>query len=106
MTTVRDCKQLVNHKFSANNEFYFSYHHTVLVNLLYGLREALAELCEEGLEALWLRHETCRKRLHEGLLQLGFELFVENPEHRLTTVTTIKVPGPHWRDIIAHAMNT
>ena len=30
-------------------------------------------------------------RLHDGLKAMGLELFVQNPEARLPTVTTIKV---------------
>ena len=30
-------------------------------------------------------------RLHDGLKQMGLELFVQNPDARLPTVTTIKV---------------
>lgn len=68
------------------------YHHTISATLVYGLREALAILAEEGLEASWARHSAARDRLHRGLAARGFEFFVKNPEHRLTTVTAIKMP--------------
>ena len=42
------------------------YHHTGPVNLLYGLREGLAILAEEGLEACWERHRMCAEKLHQG----------------------------------------
>ena len=31
------------------------------------------------------------RRLHDGLKNMGLELFVQNPDARLPTVTTIKV---------------
>ena len=36
---------------------------------------------------------------------MGLELFVENPEDRLPTVTTVKVPeGVNWKDVASHMM--
>ncbi len=42
------------------------YHHTGPVNALYGLREGLAILAEEGLENCWRRHRECADKLHKG----------------------------------------
>jgi hypothetical protein len=42
------------------------YHHTGPVNSLYGLREGLAILAEEGLEKCWERHARCAQKLHQG----------------------------------------
>ena len=42
------------------------YHHTGPVNSVYGLREGLALLAEEGLEKCWERHRKCAERLHKG----------------------------------------
>jgi len=37
---------------------------------------------------------------------MGLELFVENPEDRLPTVTTVKVPeGVNWKDVASHMMH-
>ena len=66
------------------------YHHTGPVNSVYALREALAILSEEGLIACYKRHCACTERLHDGLKAMGLELFVQNPDARLPTVTTIK----------------
>ena len=38
------------------------YHHTGPVNSMYALREALAILAEEGLEACHKRHQMCTER--------------------------------------------
>ena len=42
------------------------YHHTGPVNTMYGLREGLAMLAEEGLEKCWQRHKECAEKLHQG----------------------------------------
>eukprot|EP00271_Cylindrocystis_brebissonii_P007419 TRINITY_DN20941_c0_g1_i1.p1 TRINITY_DN20941_c0_g1~~TRINITY_DN20941_c0_g1_i1.p1 ORF type:complete len:456 (+),score=37.97 TRINITY_DN20941_c0_g1_i1:141-1508(+) len=68
------------------------YHHTGMVSNVYALREALALLAEEGLEATWARHLATAEQLWAGIEALGLEFFVPRPEDRLPTVTTIKVP--------------
>jgi alanine-glyoxylate transaminase/serine-glyoxylate transaminase/serine-pyruvate transaminase len=81
------------------------YHHTGPVNSMYALREGLAILAEEGLENCWRRHRVCADRLHEGLDQLGLQLFVTNPAARLPTVNTIKVPeGVDWKAVSDYCM--
>ena len=42
------------------------YHHTGPVNQVYALREGLAMLAEEGLEACHQRHQRCADRLWKG----------------------------------------
>ena len=54
------------------------------------MREALALVAEEGLDAMWARHGDAHRRLWEGLAQLGLEPFVPDPKDRLPTVNTIK----------------
>ena len=72
---------------------------------MYGLREGLAIIAEEGLENCLRRHALCTELLHRGLANLGLELFVEDPAQRLPTVTTIKVPdGLDWKAVIGHCM--
>ncbi|KAK7792491.1 hypothetical protein R5R35_011040 [Gryllus longicercus] len=68
------------------------YHHTISCSLLYGLREGLAELVEEGLPNSWKRHKDCANRLYEGINKIGLKLYVENENCRLPTVTTIRSP--------------
>ena len=43
------------------------YHHTIAATLVYALREALAIVEEEGLEARWTRHERHHRVLTAGL---------------------------------------
>lgn len=81
------------------------YHHTVSATLLYGLREALASACEQGLKSLIRRHTECAFRLQKGIIDMGLELFVDNPRDRLPTVTTIKIPkGVDWQQVSRYAM--
>jgi len=81
------------------------YHHTGPVNSMYGLREGLAIVAEEGLENCWRRHRVCADRLHEGIKDLGLEMFVEDPAARLPTVNTIKVPaGVDWKAVNDYCM--
>jgi len=68
-----------------------SYHHTAPVNALYGLAEAVAILEEEGLEAVWSRHEEMHRRFAAGLEAMGLELLVA-PAARLPQLNTVKVP--------------
>lgn len=83
----------------------FSYHHTISTTLLYGLREAFALFCREGIHACAYRHKMCAQRLATGLHAIGLELFVERPEERLPTVTTVRVPaGVEWQKVVAYAM--
>lgn len=46
------------------------YHHTAPVSLVYALREALAELAEEGLTNSWARHAAAAAALYKGYNQL------------------------------------
>jgi len=70
-----------------------TYHHTPPISLIYGLREALRVVLEEGLEARWERHLHNQQALISGLEAMGLELFVQNPADRLATVTSVKIPA-------------
>jgi len=69
-----------------------TYHHTPPISLIYGMREALRLVLEEGLEARWERHRQNQQALIAGLEAMGLELFVKNPAERLITVTGVTVP--------------
>lgn len=70
-----------------------TYHHTPPISLIYGMREALRIVHEEGLEARWKRHRENQLALVAGLEAMGLEPFVANPADRLPTVTAVKVPA-------------
>ncbi len=44
------------------------------------MREALALVGEEGLEAMWSRHQAMHDKLWEGLRGMGLQPFVENEQ--------------------------
>lgn len=72
---------------------------------MYGLREALALFCAEGIEASVARHKVAAERLYSGLTAIGLELFVEREADRLPTVTAIKVPtNVDWKKVSEYAM--
>ena len=70
-----------------------TYHHTPPIPLIYALHEALRIVLEEGLEASWERHRQNQAALIAGLEAMGIRLFVENPEDRLPTVTSVWIPA-------------
>ena len=70
-----------------------TYHHTPPISLIYGMREALRLVLEEGLEARWERHRNNQHALVAGLEAMGLEMFVPDPADRLITVTGVKIPG-------------
>jgi alanine-glyoxylate transaminase/serine-glyoxylate transaminase/serine-pyruvate transaminase len=76
------------------------YHHTCLPINIYGFREALAMIVEEGLEAVWARHEKNSELLWSGLEKLGLHLYVPK-EYRLPTISMVCVPeGVNWRAVV------
>jgi alanine-glyoxylate transaminase / serine-glyoxylate transaminase / serine-pyruvate transaminase len=70
-----------------------TYHHTPPISLIYGLREALRLVLEEGLEARWERHLHNQQALVAGIEAMGLDPFVANPAERLITVTAVKIPA-------------
>src|ERR1700692_3422284 len=68
------------------------YHHTPPISLIYGLREAMRIVMEEGLEARWERHRVNQLALIAGIEAMGLELLVKKPADRLPTVTAVMIP--------------
>jgi alanine-glyoxylate transaminase / serine-glyoxylate transaminase / serine-pyruvate transaminase len=67
------------------------YHHTAPISMNFALREALALVAEEGLEARIARHALNGKALQTGVAALGLSLATV-PGHRLPQLTCIKIP--------------
>jgi alanine-glyoxylate transaminase/serine-glyoxylate transaminase/serine-pyruvate transaminase len=67
------------------------YHHTAPINLIYGLREALTIVHEEGLEARWARHAEAHEALLGELRGLGFERLPPADE-ALPSLLCVRVP--------------
>ncbi len=66
------------------------YHHTAPINMTYALREALAIVLEEGLEARIARHAQMHQRLRAGLEAMGISYV---PKHSLHTLNCIHIPA-------------
>jgi alanine-glyoxylate transaminase/serine-glyoxylate transaminase/serine-pyruvate transaminase len=67
------------------------YHHTAPISNFYALREGLALIEEEGVEARWARHLANHERLVAGLEALGLSMHVA-PGHRIPHLNTVRVP--------------
>jgi alanine-glyoxylate transaminase / serine-glyoxylate transaminase / serine-pyruvate transaminase len=67
------------------------YHHTAPVSMIMSLHAGLGAILEEGLDAAIGRHAECGRLLHEGLVDLGLDLFAADG-HRLPELTTVLVP--------------
>ena len=86
--------------FTESNDSFPRRHHTIFHHVLYGLREALAEICEQGLELFRDRHYDNAQRLQEGLQNIGLEMFIENPAERLPTINAVRIPhGVNWHKV-------
>jgi alanine-glyoxylate transaminase/serine-glyoxylate transaminase/serine-pyruvate transaminase len=78
-------------KYWATGEAQRLYHHTAPITMIYGLREGLRIIQEEGLEARWERHTAAAGHLQKGLEGLGFELWAQEG-HRLPPLTSARPP--------------
>lgn len=74
----------------ANADGYFPY--TPPLSLLYGLRESLNMLFEEGLDTVFARHHRLAEGVRTAVSAWGLELCARQAELRSDTVTAIVVP--------------
>lgn len=66
-------------------------------NMLLGLREALAEIGEEGLENRWKRHSEVGKFVRAEMIKMGLEIFVKDEKHIMDHITVVKAsPDIDW----------
>ena len=85
-----------------NGGGYFPY--TPPLPLLYGLREALACLNEEGLENVYRRHHVLGEATRQAVAAWGLKTCAREPKWNSDTVTAILVPeGVDAAAIIKHA---
>jgi alanine-glyoxylate transaminase/serine-glyoxylate transaminase/serine-pyruvate transaminase len=68
------------------------YHHTAPINMIYGLREALRLIYEEGLESRFARHLLNHRALVAGLEAMGLMMLVPEGE-RLASLNAVKIPA-------------
>ncbi len=73
-----------------NARGFFPY--TPSTNLLFGLRESLRMLNEEGLEAVFRRHRRHAEATRRAVAAWGLDLFALRPEESSSTVTAVRMP--------------
>ena len=81
----------------ANNKTgYFPY--TPATNLLYGLRESLRMLLEEGLPNVFARHARHAEATRRAVRAWGLEILCSVPEEYSNSLTTVMMPAGHDAD--------
>jgi alanine-glyoxylate transaminase/serine-glyoxylate transaminase/serine-pyruvate transaminase len=73
-------------------------------NLLYGLREALQLLMEEGLENVFARHIRHGEATRRAVRTWGVEILCLNPEEYSPVLTTVLMPGEKGADAFREAV--
>jgi alanine-glyoxylate transaminase/serine-glyoxylate transaminase/serine-pyruvate transaminase len=81
---------------AANATGYFPY--TPATNLLYGLREALRMLEEEGLPNVFARHARHGEAARRAVAAWGLELCALRPDEYSNALTTVMIPSGHDAD--------
>jgi alanine-glyoxylate transaminase/serine-glyoxylate transaminase/serine-pyruvate transaminase len=71
---------------------------TPSTNLLFGLREALRMLVEEGLPAVFTRHRRLAEAARAAVRAWGLEILCEREDELSPVVTTVVMPGNHDAD--------
>jgi len=74
--------------------------------LIYGMKEGLAMLFEEGLEHVYARHHRLAEGVRKAVAAWGLELCAQSPELYSDTVSAIYVPeGFDSNQLTEHAFN-
>ena len=73
-----------------NTAGFFPY--TPSTNILYGLREALVMMREEGLEAIWARHERFGRATRAAVKAWGLDILAVNPAEYSGVLTAVVMP--------------
>ena len=81
---------------TANRAGYFPY--TPATNLLFGLREALQMLQEEGLDNVLARHARLGEAARRAVRAWGLEILCANPLEQSNSLTAIVLPEGHDAD--------
>ena len=80
----------------ANDTGFFPY--TPATNLLYGLREALAMLEEQGLANVFARHNRHAEATRRAIRAWGLEVLALDPREYSSSLTTVVMPQGHDAD--------
>jgi alanine-glyoxylate transaminase/serine-glyoxylate transaminase/serine-pyruvate transaminase len=86
----------------ANADGWFPY--TPSTNLLYGLREAIAMLEEEGLPEVFARHDRHAEATRRAVRAWGLEVLCADPEEYSSSLTAILMPPGHDADKLREAI--
>ncbi len=90
-----------------NDQGFFPY--TPATNLLYGLKEAIVMLEEEGLDAVWARHHRLAEATRRAVAAWGMEFYCTDEAARSDTVTAVAFPESHdtddFRSIVREQLN-
>jgi alanine-glyoxylate transaminase/serine-glyoxylate transaminase/serine-pyruvate transaminase len=76
---------------ASNKTGFFPY--TPATNLLYGLREALAMLMEEGLDNVFARHDRHAEATRRAARAWGLEILCANPAEYSSALTALLMPA-------------
>jgi alanine-glyoxylate transaminase/serine-glyoxylate transaminase/serine-pyruvate transaminase len=85
-----------------NDKGFFPY--TPATNLLYGLREALAMLEEEGLDNVFARHDRHAEATRRAAAAWGLEVLCAVPEEYSSSLTALVMPAGHDADKLRAAI--
>jgi alanine-glyoxylate transaminase/serine-glyoxylate transaminase/serine-pyruvate transaminase len=83
---------------AANATGFFPF--TPATNLLYGLREAVAMLMEEGLDAVFARHLRHAEATRAAVDAWGLEILARRPAERSASLTAVMMPEGHDADAL------
>jgi alanine-glyoxylate transaminase/serine-glyoxylate transaminase/serine-pyruvate transaminase len=83
---------------SNNKSGFFPY--TPATNLLYGLRESLAMLREEGLQNVFARHNRHAEATRRAVRAWGLEILCAVPEEYSSSLTAVMMPAGHDADAL------
>ena len=81
---------------AANEKGFFPY--TPATNLLYGLKEALALLREEGLPQVFARHARHAEATRRAVRAWGLEVLCADPDEYSASITAVMTPPGHDAD--------
>jgi alanine-glyoxylate transaminase/serine-glyoxylate transaminase/serine-pyruvate transaminase len=103
-------KALAVAKTNATSRAYWDWHdiirqnenggwpYTPATNLLYGLKEAIAMLTEEGLENVFARHLRLAAATRAAVRAWGLEILCQNPDEFSPVLTAVLMPAGHDAD--------
>ena len=83
---------------TMNKTGYFPY--TPATNLLYGLREAVAMLLEEGLDNVFARHDRLAEATRRCVRSWGLEILCAEPREYSSSLTAVMTPSGHDADAL------